>query len=274
MDAEDLTKERFLRDFYHLRRPVIVTGNVTADWRAWETWTRPVMLELYGDKRLKGGPIAYGRAFKRMERARELQEFIRNSMHRTDGEILKDAPANEPWILFDRDVTAGEDMIDDYDTPAYFQPGVQNQAQLSVGSFGSGASWHHHLSAFNVLLFGKKRWWMVPPALQKDVLYEREDPAIQYGHGLVASNLQPLTWYHTVFAKTLNKTHGEDIVQCTQGPGELLILPRLWSHTTINLSDTVCLAREFIREAAGQLYYLPFRNYRTRIDVIQRMFQP
>jgi hypothetical protein len=61
------------------------------------------------------------------------------------------------------------------------------------------------------------------------------------------------------------------VFECTQGPGEVVYVPRMWAHATLNLADTVCLACEFTNDLESFVEQIPFRPYRTRLSLLQRL---
>lgn len=82
--------------------------------------------------------------------------------------------------------------------------------QLFSGGSGSGAAFHFHNAAYNVLFFGTKHWLLTPPRYAgvsgiKTTEWEQQHAPKQLPAGL------PL--------------------RCTQGPGDMLLLPPLWGHT-------------------------------------------
>merc|ERR1712216_420027 len=94
--------------------------------------------------------------------------------------------------------------------------------QLYIGGIGSGAPYHHHGAAMNLLMHGVKDWYLLPPA-------------------------------QAAFTNLDNKEHLEgfdsNAFVCRQqsSPGEvvLLWLPPEWAHRTINRANwTVGFAQE------------------------------
>ena len=86
--------------------------------------------------------------------------------------------------------------------------------QFFAGGRGSGAALHFHNAAYNIQLFGNKRWLLTPPrfagitggASSSWLAGERREGALP----------APLP------------------LQCTQGPGDLILVPPRWGHATIN----------------------------------------
>ena len=97
--------------------------------------------------------------------------------------------------------------------------------QFAVGEEGSGSPMHFHQDAVNLLLSGKKRWWLQPPSLA------------------AMSRLHPLD---------VQRCDGEAL-QCydtacvlEQEVGDVMYVPDMWGHAILNLEPhTVCAAAEF-----------------------------
>ena len=67
--------------------------------------------------------------------------------------------------------------------------------QLSIGPALSGAPFHHHGPAFNLLIFGRKQWTLLPPGSY----YFSVNTFLIIGSAMltgrdVYSNLHPLEW--------------------------------------------------------------------------------
>jgi hypothetical protein len=93
-------------------------------------------------------------------------------------------------------------------------------AQVFFGAAGSGSPWHAHKAALNVLVFGRKRWLLRPPARA----LSSSAPAA----GLFAA-----------------ADDGRSL-ECTQEAGDILFVPEGWSHLVLNLQFVVGYAFEFV----------------------------
>lgn len=89
--------------------------------------------------------------------------------------------------------------------------------QLFAGGHDSGATFHFHMSAYNVLIFGTKEWMLTPPRFTgisgSGALEWRESTDKPFPRGM------PL--------------------RCTQGPGDMLLVPAQWGHATVNRRFTL-----------------------------------
>lgn len=88
--------------------------------------------------------------------------------------------------------------------------------QLFAGGRGSGAALHFHNPAYNVQFFGVKRWLLTPPRHS----------------GITGAAMARPEWAAEQ-AATRSIPSGLPL-RCTQGPGDMLLLPGHWGHATIN----------------------------------------
>lgn len=96
--------------------------------------------------------------------------------------------------------------------PAWLNAGAH---QLFAGGNGSGAALHFHNFAYNVLFFGVKHWLITPPRFA--------------GISGAPSSL----WRDEHAPRDLPAGAGMPL-RCTQGPGDMVIMPSHWGHATIN----------------------------------------
>ena len=94
--------------------------------------------------------------------------------------------------------------------------------QFYLGPSGSGAPWHYHTTAINTLAYGRKRWFLTPPELS------------QY------STQHPAAWFEQEYAQADAKP-----LECIQEAGDLLVVPSMWGHATINIETSIGMAFEF-----------------------------
>ena len=88
---------------------------------------------------------------------------------------------------------------------------------------------HAHNSAWNLLLAGRKRWFLMPAGVLTNMPFSWSDPT----HPLTA-------------LKALEIRRAEGVMfEITQYPGDVLYIPQGWAHSTLNLCETVAVAQEF-----------------------------
>ena len=96
--------------------------------------------------------------------------------------------------------------------------------QFAVGHHGSGSPMHFHQDAVNLLLTGRKRWWLQAPSCA------------------AMSRLHPL---NADVGCEAQRCYGTACV-LEQDVGDVLYVPDMWGHAVLNLEPhTVCAAAEF-----------------------------
>jgi hypothetical protein len=96
--------------------------------------------------------------------------------------------------------------------------------QFYIGAAGSGAPIHYHTDAQNVLLYGRKRWYLMHPS----------DTEFQ---------TVPISAYVTAVQPGLPSQ--KQPFECTQYAGDVAYVPRAWGHGVLSMETTVGYAREF-----------------------------
>jgi len=101
--------------------------------------------------------------------------------------------------------------------------------QQYMGPIFSGAPFHSHGPALNLLIFGSKKWGLLPPA-----------------NGIFSSipPLEVLKIEHKGGVADVEDKVSAGICYVNQYAGEMLFVPRHFSHQVINLADSVGLAIE------------------------------
>lgn len=99
---------------------------------------------------------------------------------------------------------------------------------FAVGGRGSGSSQHFHRDAFNILLAGKKKWWLWPPARA------------------ALSRVHP--------ARLSGREEFHRAMEVLQEPGDILYVPREWGHAVLNVAEyTVSISVEFDLEGTEEV---------------------
>jgi hypothetical protein len=97
--------------------------------------------------------------------------------------------------------------------------------QFYLGGPGSGSPFHFHKDAFNALMYGKKRWFLLPPSL---ALY---------------STIPVSSWAANTQLDGPGAPTG--LKMCTQLAGDVMYVPHGWAHAVLNLETSVGVAVEF-----------------------------
>jgi hypothetical protein len=110
---------------------------------------------------------------------------------------------------------------------------------LSIGSKGSGIQLHEtHPRTAVALLYGRKRWALLPPAsLQRLVSRSEPEHSLYWRVGL-AQSLPAKAWDESVW-EALRQVSG--FVEVVQEPGTIMVVPDYWGHATANLDDCIAV---------------------------------
>jgi tetratricopeptide (TPR) repeat protein len=220
-----LSPEEFIAEYARKNRPVLLSG-LLEDWPAWQAWTRSAILQRYGDERVqvrKSSDVTDDNYQEGRQRPRmPLRDYITQVMGRgASGD-------RDPLYLFGLQLLDG--VVRDHRPLPHFAGATfgldeaqrQEKALFYIGPAWSGVSFHQHTAAWNALLFGYKRWFLLPPFHF-------------YGPTTIAMH----EW-----ASTRRERFTPALHECVQRPGEVLFVPQYWHHAVLNTSDCVGLVME------------------------------
>ena len=154
-----------------------------------------------------------------------LQEFIESVMRNVTAAEIDDERV--PPYVFQSGGLANALAEDLPEVPDFLQaPGgficrQNTNRQWYLGGAGSGAPYHYHKDAWNVAVFGRKRWFLTPPLRS----FYSSQPVADWLRADGERRDRPL--------------------ECVQEPGDILYVPHMWGHATLNLADCVGMATEF-----------------------------
>ena len=181
-----------------------------------------------------------------------IKDFVLNHMHDPDTEKY----------VFDRKLNMPDGLLDDvqpYPMPTRMYadygdalkgmfPGApenkmwKDHLALTIGRDQQGLTFHRHNAAWNVVVYGAKRW----------ILYDvkRIGPDINRLKRMTRDVNRPIQlstpdWIRKLYPKDDRmdeiRNHGHD---CVQRAGDLLYVPKGWAHMVINIGDTVAVVSE------------------------------
>ena len=126
-------------------------------------------------------------------------------------------------------------LLGDFERPPFLEDEQwllrTNSVQFYLGDGGSGAQPHWHASSWNWLVHGHKRWFLWPPT---EALYSQQHVEHTVGQQNATQLRQPGA------PSTVRKA-----LVCDQLPGEVIVVPELWGHATVNLQRSIGWASEF-----------------------------
>ena len=115
-----------------------------------------------------------------------------------------------------------------------------DQSEASSGPAGSGSPPHYHMAAVNVLVYGRKRWTLLPP---NDAVY----------------GALPVREWHAAGGPEALRDQGHRVLECVQRPGDMLYVPDHWGHAVLNMEPSVGFATE-VATARGHSMRLELRR--------------
>jgi hypothetical protein len=96
--------------------------------------------------------------------------------------------------------------------------------QIYIGGPGSGAPFHYHFDAFNMLAWGEKKWFFKSPDSGSEY---STVPAVDYVRYI------------------RRKSQDEFPLECTQHAGDVIFVPSAWGHAVLNIKTSIGFAVEF-----------------------------
>lgn len=129
--------------------------------------------------------------------------------------------------------------------------------QFYLGSAGTGSPLHFHEDAFNMLVYGIKFWRLLSPA---DAVYSTNHPLLHRSSPLYGAfqKTRQSKGEGDVGIGSSERERERDLngngtsdggrpagIHCVQYPGEMVYVPRMWAHSTVNLAETIGFAIEF-----------------------------
>jgi hypothetical protein len=212
---DQMDPDRWLRDFHWIRRPILIKNVVNDSWPAVKRWERKNLVEGFGTEsvitsRVPHGYGTYGFKFKSMK---EHIEYMREDNH------------SLPMYSFDIWLMAKRpELKTHYKVPFERLPDLVEfgtRSQFITGPRRSGTPMHVHCTAINIAVYGRKRWFLYPPANSG------------------TDSLHPIEWIQSEQYKQRAP------IEVLQEAGDLIYVPALWGHAVLNLEETVAFALEF-----------------------------
>ena len=243
--------------YWERNKPVLVSG-LTNGWAALTHWKKQEMLRRYpnaeatmGDAKVVGetGPDNAGKNL----RPTTLYEFITRYMY---------DPTN---YFFDRKIAIPKPMLDDctplpMPTSAYFDEPIgrrrsiirsksdprlrwKDHLAISIGSDLQGLTFHNHPEAWNIVIFGKKRWILWDHARWKDNATLQDRTTRDWANDDL--HVTGAEWIRRLYPDTDRqyeiRNFGHD---CIQHAGQMMFIPHKWMHMVVNIGDTVSVVSE------------------------------
>ena len=223
---DSFSREEFLEE-YNGVKPVIIEG-WNANWKSqFSTMcTKEMLLTNYGNR-----SIILSTANKNSyeKQTASLVSYL--------SDIMLPPPVvrlgNTTWYHFgNNDHESWTDLFDCYLNPEQFMsdPSFFSYS-FGMGASGSGVPFHTHGPVFNEVIFGRKRWWLKPPGVEP--LMHPDESAMQW----------LFTHYsHNDYCPASEPIGDCGVQECVIEAGEIIYIPGMWHHSTLNIGDTVFMA--------------------------------
>jgi ankyrin repeat protein len=220
----------FFRDFYTLRRPVVVRyKQEIQEWPASQKWKKESFLNTYGDVSVDLSVIPHAVLYDQPIHRSTIRDFISSwetKVQMKDATMDNDLPLHDSPFLFDGEkllssIPGLKNDIGELPKVFNFTQGSRTYLhQFSLGSIGSGAQYHFHGDAWNALVYGEKKWKFVAP------------PNGKFAINKICSTCSS--------SMMIGETY-----EVIQKSGDFVYVPEYWSHSTSNLGENIGIAYEF-----------------------------
>ena len=218
---------RFVRDAVSLNKPLLLRGLLRSP-RVLSEWSRSKLIGRGGDEALQvmqyeagSAQLADAHTWRRV-RLREWLHEMRNTTTHADSDV----PRPLPEYIFDQSGAAGRGALGPSLQRLFpWRALLHAEAPgLYVGGDGSGNPFHYHAQTWNALVAGRKRWILYPP------------------NASFYSEMHPREWLRENPEPALA---GSPALECEQRTGDVLFVPHLWGHGTVNIGESVGAAFPF-----------------------------
>lgn len=234
--------------------PVILRGFMESVLDMEHNWSKSKLLELFGDRVLKVGfpkLVAASNGF-----AVENSTFKRYFAELTNPDYQK--------ISVDYSILGSVPELEKtFDTPSVLSwpnktfPGYR--PYFAVGPSLAGLPFYEHGAMWEGVVVGKKKWFVYPPGLISAHTSKNKwaDLGYHYGTGTTAQswythvlpslNDLPYAELHPSFAtESLAETLRTEFrpLECLQMKGDIIVLPALWTHLTVNVGEVLSVGVE------------------------------
>lgn len=204
-----LSWEDFARKYLSTLKPVLIRGVPNVE-KLQKLWKKDRFLQRHRTLPLEVGDIPYGSSLGRETQKTSVGGF-------------RSRP--DAYAFCRLDPKAHLSLLRDIPSLTWFDRFPVVQTQFYQGVIGTGAPMHMHVDAWNLLVYGQKRWFLAPPF-----------------QGVYSS---------TPIMEWLDSYEQEgSILECTQQAGDILYVPKYWSHAVLNTQECIGFAREIFQPYA------------------------
>ena len=225
--------QAFTFDYLALQRPVLIRNatGIHSMKKLYQLWHRSKFKQEYGTLTFNEVEVPYAEAFGYTSTKKTSVKDFMQSMKQfhEDNQDVPLASIKHPNYIFET-LPRDSPLLREFKPPAVLDEEITHinplKIQFYLGPPLSGAPVHFHRNAWNVLIYGQKRWFLYPP-----------DRAFY-------SSEHVWDWWRSSYKDS------PDALECVQYPGDLVFVPDMWGHAVVNLRESVGVASEFIYGAS------------------------
>lgn len=220
IDAEGMTYEFFMENYFKPRVPVIVR-HATRNWEFMHKWTRDYLTTELGDFQCT---VARDSRPSYAKETCSLREYFANYSHLS----------TITFEGFDSQQETLPQFLKDIPLPnAYFEPKNITAYFFFHANATGGSLPHCHQDAFNLLQLGTKRWAMYDADPE---LAPQGWAALKRCHEKYAQGTFSRDWF--VDGPTEVRKQGITVYEGEQRVGDMMFIPEHFSHAVLNMSET------------------------------------
>ena len=226
--------DQFVFDYLALQRPVLVRNATNSHIlkKVYQTWQRNKFEQEFGKLSFTEVEIPYAESFGYSSSKETTIKAFMAKLKKYHFEAKEQGDINyihNPTYIFET-VNPQSPLLANFNPPDILNPDLTHistmKTQFYLGPPLSGAPVHFHRNAWNVLIYGEKRWFVYPP-----------DRAFY-------SKQHVWEWWRETYKNR------PDALECVQHPGDMVFIPDMWGHGVINLRESVGVASEFVYGAS------------------------
>jgi oxalate decarboxylase/phosphoglucose isomerase-like protein (cupin superfamily) len=210
IDFQQTSWNLFAEKYLSCAKPVIMR-NVPTITKIQAKWTKEKFLQNHGNMTVEVATYPYANSFGDQSETMTMTKFLQHTPT-TQTDAL--------YVFCQISEKSHPKILQYFAEIPIFSKLLNQQSQLYQGPAGTGAPMHMHTDAWNLLVHGKKRWFLTPPM---DGMYS-------------ASPIQ--RWLRD------ERPH-IPCLEFTQEAGDIVYIPKYWSHAVVNLQESIGVATEF-----------------------------
>ena len=226
--------DQFVFDYLALQRPVLVRNATNSHLlkRLYQTWQRSKFEQEFGKLSVTEAEIPNAESFGYTTSTKTtLKEFMGKlkRYHSETKELGSIDHVHNPTHILET-VPPDSPLLANFRPPDVLNPDLTHintmKTQFYMGPPLSGVPVQFHRNAWDVLIYGQKRWFVYPP---DRALYSKQ---------------HVWEWWKETYKNR------PDALECVQHPGDMVFIPDMWGHGVINLRESVGVASDFVYGAA------------------------